>query len=79
MRAESGPPASAAAVPAPSPDSASASRSAPSLAAQPPQSVSSVRRIGRAGLGGSDGHGPIIGRVRGLAVLGLTATARTFT
>ena len=32
--------------PTPSPDSASASRSAPSFAAQPPQSVSSVRRIG---------------------------------
>ena len=30
----------------PSPDSASASRSAPSFAAQPPQSVSSVSRIG---------------------------------
>ena len=33
--------------PAPRPLSASASRSAPSFAAQPPQSVSSVRRIGR--------------------------------
>ena len=32
--------------PAPSPESASASRSAPSFAAQPPHSVSSVRRIG---------------------------------
>ena len=30
----------------PSPESASASRSAPSFAAQPPQSVSSVSRIG---------------------------------
>ena len=33
-------------APAPSPASASASRSAPSFAAQPPHSVSSVRRIG---------------------------------
>src|SRR6188508_1207051 len=36
----------AAAASAPRPASASASRSAPSFAAQPPQSVSSVRRIG---------------------------------
>ena len=44
---------------APSPASASASRSAPSFAAQPPQSVRSVRRNGRRLEGG---HAPMIGR-----------------
>ena len=39
-------PGPSSAASAPSPDSASANRSAPSLAAQPPQSVRSVRRIG---------------------------------
>ena len=51
--------ASVAGAPAPSPERASASRSAPSFAAQPPQSVSSVRRIG--GSSGRTVIDPIIG------------------
>ena len=63
-----------AAASAPRPASASARRSAPSFAAHPPQSVSSVRRIGgrvsraahRSMIGGAAGCGRISGRGRRL-------------